>query len=207
MSRQLQLGVTIFCMYLALTFTYKYPPFDKTFTNRDYWVWPLLGNWTPCTARFLSLKGHEFFWCFNFSKSFISGLKRTSVKSLTNLCYWQELNIFNKSSCVYRVGGFYFVLLCVFKTIDWFWKTSIVLLPVRSQNDLMVPRKLIDVKNTSISTENRISKSLLSISPPPSLLSFAVNCVRMTLGDSDWCTWPSTSRSTSDDAVEQHLTI
>jgi len=31
---------------------------------------------------------------------------------------------------------------------------------VRSQNDLKVPRKLIDVTNISISTENRISKSV-----------------------------------------------
>jgi len=57
------------------------------------------------------------------------------------------------------------------KSIDWFWKsgwpihksalyTRIALLQVRSQNDLKVPRKLIDVTNISVSTENRISKSV-----------------------------------------------
>jgi len=56
-------------------------------------------------------------------------------------------------------------------SIHWFWKsgwlihksvlcTIIALLPVRSQNDVKVPRKLIDVMNISISTENRISKSV-----------------------------------------------
>ena len=38
--------------------------------------------------------------------------------------------------------------------------TRFALLPVRSQNDLMVPRKLIDVTNISISTGNWISKSV-----------------------------------------------
>ena len=57
------------------------------------------------------------------------------------------------------------------QSIDWFWKscwlihkialcTRIALLPVRSQNDLKVPRKQIDVTNISISTENQISKSV-----------------------------------------------
>jgi len=57
------------------------------------------------------------------------------------------------------------------RQIDWFWKsgwlihkstlcTRIVPLPVRSQNDLKVPRKLIDVMKISISTENRMSKSV-----------------------------------------------
>jgi len=56
------------------------------------------------------------------------------------------------------------------RAIDWFWKlswqihestlcTKIVLLPVRSQIDLKVPRKLINVTNISICTENRILKS------------------------------------------------
>jgi len=55
--------------------------------------------------------------------------------------------------------------------IDRFWKsgwlihksalcTRIVLLPVRSQNDLKVPRKRTDVTNILISTANRISKSV-----------------------------------------------
>ena len=34
--------------------------------------------------------------------------------------------------------------------------------PVRSQNNLKVPRKLIDVTNMAISTENRVSKSVYS---------------------------------------------
>jgi len=38
-----------------------------------------------------------------------------------------------------------------------------VLLPVKSQNDLKVLRKLIDVTNISISMQNRISKSAMFI--------------------------------------------
>jgi len=59
----------------------------------------------------------------------------------------------------------------IFTHIDGFWKlgwlthksalcTRIALLPVRSKIDLKVPQKLIDVTNISISTENRISKSV-----------------------------------------------
>jgi len=91
-------------------------------------------------------------------------------KDLENFMSYFYVQIWKQQSHIFK---FYIVLNfrtheCF--TIDWFWKsgwlihkstlcTRIVLWPVRSQNDLKVPRKLIDVTNISISKENRISKS------------------------------------------------